>query len=257
MNRIKLNYTLFITLIALGLILFLLQALFCVSNSFWYNAVGNIASALLVGGTISLLFEIFMREENEKKIHRLFGIAISIKESGLENIYTDSSKYDYTNIIIESETFSAIMNDGLRWVGNNSSRLEKRFNKNNTSTEFYFVNPDSDFCKALASKTSVELYNLKSKIHQTVELLKSTYERSHKKGSLKIYFLKNYPTQSLFYTEKKVIVTPYQTSGGRSTIPLYEYSFVTQTESIGAHLDSDLQRVRNESHKIWDSTEQS
>lgn len=249
----KLKYTLFITLLALGLLLFLIQALFCVSNTFWYNSVGNIASALLVGGTVSLLFEMLMKEDSEKKMHRLFGIAMSIRESGLENIYTDSSKYDYTSLINESETFCAIMNDGLRWVGNNSTRLENRFNKNKTITEFYFVNPESDFCKALANKTSVDLGSLQSKIQQTVNLLVSTYDKSSKKGTLIIYYLKNYPTQSLFYTDKKVVVTPYQTSSGRSTIPLYEYSFVTQTESIGTHLNSDLDRVREESRKIWDS----
>lgn len=253
MFSLKKNYSLLITLIVLGLILFLIQAHACQENTFWYNAVGNTASALLVGGTLSLLHEILLRDERDKDIQKLFGIAVSIKESGLENIYTDSSKYDYSDIIRDAETFCAIMNDGLRWVGNYSTKLEARFDKVHTVTEFYLVNPESDFCKALANKTSVETPALKTKINQTVDLLISTFNKSKKRGNLRIYYLKNYPTQSLFYSDKKVVVTPYQTSSGRSIIPLYEYSFISQKESIGSHLDEDLNRVRAESIKIWDN----
>ena len=194
-----------------------------------------------------------MRDERDKDLHKLFGIAVSIKESGLEKIYTDSSKYDYSDIIRNADTFCAIMNDGLRWVGNHSERLEARFNKDHTVTEFYLVNPESDFCMALANKTSVEVSALKNKIKQTINLIISTYNKSQKRGILRIYYLKNYPTQSLFYSDKKVVVTPYQTSSGRSIIHLYEYSFISQKESIGSHLDEGLNRVREESTKIWDS----
>lgn len=91
---------------------------------------------------------------------------------------------------------------------------------------------------------------LKSKINQSISLLESTYEKSQKQGELKIFLLKNYPTQTLFYSEKKVIITPYQTSGGRATIPLYEYKYSEGYESIGNHYKDDLEKVRNESRLI-------
>lgn len=142
------------------------------------------------------------------------------------------------------------MNDGLRWVGNNSPFLEKRFNRKNTETELYLVNPESDFCKALANKTSISHDDLRIKINQTVSLIEATYKKSEKKGQLRVYYLKNYPTQTLFYSEDRVIVTPYQTSSGRSIIPLFEYEYEDGDISIASHLFEDLKRVRQESTLI-------
>jgi hypothetical protein len=180
----------------------------------------------------------------------LFNVSVAIKQSGLNTILTDSKNYDYSPIITESTDFSIIINDGLRWVGNNSQSLENRFNKRSTLTEFFFVDPNGLFINALAQKTGVDIAFLKDKINQSVSLVESTYNKSQKMGELRIYFLKNYPTQTLFYSEKKVIVTPYQTSGGRATIPLYEYQYSNGYDSIGNHYKDDLEKVRNESRQI-------
>lgn len=252
MKRIPI-YLILSILVAVGLALFLVQATVCNVNTFWYNAVGNVASALLVTGVISLLYELIMRAQHDKDVERLFHISESIIKSGLENIYTDSSKYDFTPLINNAKEFYAIMNDGFRWVCNNSVELEKRFNVENSITEFYLVDPGSDFCRSLANKTSVEVDSLKEKIEKTVKELKSTYNKSEKKGILKIYYLKNYPTQSIFYSDKKVVTTPYQTSSGRSVIPLFEYTSFEHKESIAGHLNKDLGIVRNESKLIWES----
>lgn len=115
--------------------------------------------------------------------------------------------------------FSAIMNDGLRWVGNNTLYWRNDLIRQNTETKLFIVNPQSDFCKALANETSIQIDKLTNKINQTINLIESTYNRSQKKGSLKIYYLKNYPAQTLFYSEDRVIITPYQTSSGRSIRP--------------------------------------
>ena len=178
------------------------------------------------------------------------GISTSITQSHLKAILTDSSKYNYSNVIEKVADFSVIINDGLRWVGNNSNSLEKRFNRKNTATEFFLVNPESDFCKALANKTDKTLEDLKSKIEQSIFQIESTYNKTEKKGMLKIYLLKNYPTQTLFYDDDTVIVTPYQTSSGRSVIPLYEYEYNEGDTSIASHLFKDLELVRKESSLI-------
>ena len=246
----KKYYSILISLLAVGLALFLIQAAWCTVGGFWYSAVGNIASALLIGGTLSLLHQILLKVDEERKLITIFNISTAIKESGLTNMKTDSSQYHFHDLIIHSEEFIAIMNDGLRWVGNHSPALEERFNKKGTTTEFYLVNPDSDFCKALALKTSTELVFLQEKILQTIGLLESTYNKSSRSGVLKIYLIKNYPTQSIFYTENTVVVTPYQTSSGRNTIPLYEYHYKKGVNSIGQHLHNDLQNVRQESQLI-------
>lgn len=241
------HYFILALIIIIGFALFLIQAWCCSPAGFWYNAIGNIASALLISGTLSLLHRIFLKVDEERKLITIFNISKAIQKSGLSHIETDSTQYHFTDLIKNSEKFFAIMNDGLRWVGNHSPALETRFNRKDTKTEFYLVDPSSDFCKALAIKTDVELEALKLKIIQTISLLESTYNKTQKKGTLHIYLLKNYPTQSIFYTEAKVILTPYQTSSGRNIIPLYEYNYKEDELSIGSYLYKDLERVRNES----------
>jgi hypothetical protein len=242
-----------LVIFALGL--FFVQVKWCDINTFWYSATGNIANAILICGIISLLEHIVTKKENDEQLAKLFHISSSIRTSGMTNILTDSSQYDYHDLITSSQFFCGILNDGRRWVGNHSDAIEQRFNKKGNTTEFYFVNPDSDFCKALATKTDVPGQDTPDKkILQTISMLKSTYERSEKNGVLKIYFLKNYPTQTLFYTDNTVVVTPYQTSSGRAVVPLYEYHYDISSVSIGAHLYKDLLRVRKESSLIFDSS---
>lgn len=117
------------------------------------------------------------------------------------------------------------------------------------------MNPDGDFCKALNMKTFVDGQGTPDvKIPRTIPLLRSTYEKSQQLGALKIYYLKCHPTQTLFYTEGTVIVTPYQTPIGRAVIPLYEYHYEPSVNSIASHLHDDLIRVRQESTLVFDSS---
>lgn len=251
----KKYYSIVITIIVISLGLFLVQAKWCTANTFWHTAIGNIASAILICGIISLLEHIIIKKIDDAKLANLFKLSSSVVESGLSEILTNSQDYHYHNLIVSSYEFSGILNDGRRWIGNHSDALEERFNKKGFSTEFYFVNPDSDFCKALAQKTDLPGQDTPDvKIKQSISMLKSTYYRSSRQGLLHIYYLKNYPTQTLFYTENTIVVTPYQTSSGRATIPLYEYHYKKDKPSIGTHLYDDLQRVRDESTIVFDST---
>lgn len=66
--------------------------------------------------------------------------------------------------------------------------------------------------------------------------------------------LKNYPTQTIFLSEDKVVITPYQTASGRNIIPLYEYDYVENKTSIGYYIASDVKNIREESRLCYDST---
>lgn len=184
------------------------------------------------------------------------GISKSIDKSGLINILTNASEYHYHDVVVSANEFSVIINDGQRWVANHADALETRFNKDNSITEFYIVDPQSDFCIALQKKVFVEGQEKPAeKIAHTISFLNSTYGRSNKKGHLKVYYLKNYPTQTLFYTEDRVIVTPYQTSSGRAVVPLYEYKYTAGIPSIASHLKNDLIQVRQESTLVFEDGE--
>lgn len=239
----------------MGILLLWVRAGYIDNTSLWYTMIGDLASALLICGAVSLLQEIFTNDESYRKIMNLFKVSEAVKDSGLTDIKTDSNDYNFKDLIRDSENFYTIMNDGLRWVETNSPALVERFSHKGYSTEFYFVDPEGAFAPALATKTARELPSLKEKIRQSVQTIKDTYERSRKQGVVKIYYLKNYPTQSLFYTDNTVIVTSYQTSCGRNIVPLYEYRYSKRETNIAKYLYNDLDNVRNESKLIYDSSQ--
>ena len=240
-------------LVIVGLVLFLAQSYWLKQNTFSYNAVGNIASAAVIGGLLSLIQQAILRKDEEQNLLKLFGISNSIKESGIEEIMTDSHDYAYRDMILKSKELHIIMNDGRHWVETNSPSLEIRFGLQGTLTEMFLVDPESDFCKALAKKTGYMIEDLKSKIQMSIKLLNDAYEKSAKKGDLKIYYLKNYPTHTLFYSEDTIIETPYQTASGRNIVPLYKYNYTRGKTSIGDYLFKDLQNVQAESMLVYDN----
>ncbi|MGN7722286.1 hypothetical protein [Chitinophaga sp. 22620] len=245
------NYIIFSVLIIIGLTLLLLQTK-ALPNSFWYNTLGNVSNTMLVGGTLSLLYNLLIKKDDENNLMQMLRISFSVHDSGLKQILTNSADYRFSDLLGSAELFVAVMNDGLRWIGNHSPDIEQRFNRKGSMTEFFFVDPQGVFCDPLAKKTDVTLAHLQQKIDQTISLINSTYDRSQKQGSLRVYYLKNYPTQSIFLTEDRIIVTPYQIASGRNIIPLFEYEYKVGNKSIGYHISNDIENVRRESQLIVD-----
>ena len=82
--------------------------------------LNDLASALLIGGILSILLRVFETSESESNLRRLLRIHDSVDELGLQEILPQSQGYDYTFLIEDSDTLSIVMNDGLRWTGNNT-----------------------------------------------------------------------------------------------------------------------------------------
>lgn len=250
----KNSWIIALILIAIGFALLLVQLKCFKPETFWYSVSGNAASVILICGVLGLLEEVISKKDRDGQLRELFGISTAIKESGLLDIKIDSQDYSYSQLLQDSDVFYTIMNDGLRWVNTYSTQLKKRFSNKSKVTEFFFVDPKGCFADALAQKTSRTRDSLKNKIEETVSLLSDLYcKQSTKEGSLKIYYLKNYPTQSIFYTDNIIITTSYQTSCGRNTVPLFVYKYDKASTNIAKFLYNDLDNVRKESRLYFDS----
>jgi len=246
-----LQYIVFSFLCIAGLVVTLIQEAW--AKQHWsYPYLSQISSTLLVGGVLSLLYKIFIDRYTEKRLRELLRIHDSVDVSGLREVQLDSQNYNFSEFLARADVFEVVMNDGLRWIGNYSVELEKRFARG-TSTSFFFADPAGLFLPALALKTGVAVEDLKSKIVQTEALLKETYQRSSKKGLLEIYHLKNYPTQSIFASEDHVVVTPYQCASGRRAIPLFIYEDNSDERCYVRDVKNDLKNVRNESKLVFSS----
>jgi hypothetical protein len=169
------------------------------TNSWQVTYLGELSSALLVGGLLSVLFRLFQDKESESNLRRLLRIHDSVDELGLKEILPESQAYNFTPLIDNASSLSIIMNDGLRWVGNNTVSLQNRMSRSGTLTEVFTVDPDSTFVDSLAAKTGVQPDELKKKIKDTWKRLDEIYDKSEKKGSLKSIALKHTLLNRFFY----------------------------------------------------------
>lgn len=247
----KNKYIIWTIFIIAALALFLLAGY--INSALWKDVVKSVAAALLISGTFSVLHSVIEKREEESYFANLFAISSSIKDSGLLNIKTDSKEYSFKPVLKKSQKFAAIMNDGRTWVNQYYTDLIERVNTAGTETEFFLVDPEGLFIPALAKKTDYNEDKLKEKIGECIELLKKLYDESDKKGSLAITYLKNYPTQSLYYADDEVVVTPYQVACGRNKVPVYVYSYKSGHETIGDFWVKDLRNVRAESRMVWNN----
>jgi hypothetical protein len=208
--------------------------------------LSELSSALLVGGLLSVLFRVFEGRDFEKLLRRLLRIHDSVDELGLVEILPESQAYNYTELLNTADHLSVVINDGNRWVGNNTVAIKNRLSRSGTTTEIFTVDPDSPFISALALKTGAEIDDLKRKIKDTWCRLSTIYDESEKKGTLKIYRLKTYPTKSVFLTEDSLIETPYQIASGRTNVPVFIYRKVARMDSPFSFVQRDIAALRLE-----------
>jgi hypothetical protein len=207
--------------------------------------LSDLSSALLVGGLISLLFKMFEGKQSDTNLRRLMRIHDSVDELGLVEIVPQHQGYNFTQMVELADQLIIVMNDGLRWVGNNTVALRMRFGKESL-TEVFTVDPDGLFLEALAMKTSMSKEDAQRRIRDTWKRLEDIYTDSDKRGKLKVYRLKTYPTRATFLTEDLLVETPYQSASGRINIPAFVYRKVPAADSLFAFARHDTDALRKE-----------
>ncbi|MGA3161201.1 MAG: hypothetical protein ABSC77_08275 [Terracidiphilus sp.] len=215
------------------------------SQSWQFVYLTNFSSALLVSGLLTVLYRLLQEKQSDSTLRRLMRIHDSIDEMGLIEIEAHHQGYNFTNLIELSDHLVVVMNDGSRWVGNNTVALQVRFSKE-TLTEVFTVDPDSAFVDCLAHKTSLTVDDVRRRIHDTWNRLDQIYHQSEKSGRLKIYRLKTYPTRSLFLTENTLVETPYQIASGRINIPAFVYHKVDAPDCLYEFGKHDVDAMRKE-----------
>lgn len=211
-----------------------------------YQFLSQISGTLLVGGILSLLYKVFVDGVSEKRLREMLRIHDSVDMCGLKEVLLDSKNYNFSQFLERSDEVQIVMNDGQKWVATYSVELQRRFSRKGTTT-FYVADPQGKFLGALAQKTGLSEDELRKKIKDMEEALKAAYAQSTKEGTLEVYHLKNYPTQSVFASEDTVLLTPYQTASGRRVIPLFIYDDNRDERCYARDVKNDLKNVRAES----------
>jgi hypothetical protein len=252
-KRVSNRYVVFSLIAIAGLLVTVWKQ--SLGNQHWaYPYLEQIATTFLVGGLLGVLQSYFVDRENNARVCELFRIHDSITTAGLAEIITAEASFDYTDMIENSSELAIVLNDGHRWIGNNAVKLSERFSRSGTFTEFFVTDPEGLFVAPLACKTDYEPIALKDKIKRACDRLTDAYENSDKLGSLKIYFLKNYPVQSIFLTENELLLSTYQTSSGRTNPPHLIFEKIDYKDSVHAFTMHDVANLRRESKLAFDSS---
>ncbi len=209
-----------------------------------------VASTLLMGGLLGVLYKKFVDGMHYKEIRRMLGIHAAINESGFIDFIPKMNEYNYANLISESEELTVVVNDGLSWTKHYANDLRNRFNRD-TKTILFNLDPDSEFIPALAKKVHYSSEDYKSKLETAKTELIKLYDESDKKGSLEIYRLRNFPTHSVYLTEEKLVITPYQMASKRLNVPAFVYDATDKSAGVFKDVHEDLNYLFEESTKVY------
>lgn len=243
------QYLVLAGLVVVGLLLIVLQQ--SLGNAHWANSYLNaISSTLLMGGVLGVLYKKYIDDEHYKELKKMLRIHESIEDSGLLEYHVKSNDFNYSHLITESKELTVVVNDGHKWVTINANDLRERFNRD-TTTRFIHLDQNNPFVHALVLKTGYKHSEFVSKLDTARTELTKIYEESKKKGKLEIYAMETYPTHSIYLTEKKLVITPYQISSKRLNIPVYIYDATSSDRGYFKDVKSDLEHIISDAKKIF------
>jgi len=159
---------------------------------------------------------------------------------GLVEIGNDASVYDYTNAIVKPDKLVILLNDGRTWVSVHRERLRKRFADASKETTIFLIHPNSPFVAVLARKGSTESESINNRIRETLGIIQ---EIKTQDSNIVIFGHYLYNTYAACIGDKEALVTPYFTSRGSRTVPVFRY------EDIGPNcyfrsLLEDVERLK-------------
>lgn len=236
--------------VILGLIAIIFQNWLGPEHSM-YNYVNQLPGVFLVSGVLSFTYKLVEQKDADRKLASLFRLHESVVSSGLDEILNESQAYNFSGIIENAKMLSIVLNDAQRWIGNNAVKLEQRFRTPGTVTRMFTVDPASRFADVLASKLEISTAALEAKIDAGRKAIVDAHAAAGALGKLEIYVLKSFPTHSIFLSEDVAILTPYQTSAGRASVPVMIFVNVKRDDSVYGFVHRDVDKLRKESALVF------
>ena len=235
--------------------LLLLIASLQMTPGFWATLMNQLSTALLVGGIWTGIYEFFMRNDfvrmnTEQTAAVLDRIRLSEggESIGLTDVYPDSSIFDFDSLLRDPPTLTILLNDGRTWVSTHSERLRARFSNPALRTTIFLLHPDSPMLQVLARKVGSSQESLRSKIAESIHMLKSLRSES---TQLEILGHHLFNPHALFLSPDAAALTPYFAARGRRTVPLMRFRD-NSPASFVHKLRDDMIDLRNDSESIID-----
>jgi len=255
-EKFNLKNVLTITVIIIVGLIFLILSL-TIENHYIKTICDDISSAFLITGVVSILYEIFLRnqfisiiENNSKSIISKITLSKNIDEMGVSNIIDNINDYNFKPLIEESKHLSIVLNDGRTWFSMHIDSFKIRFSDPSKSTHIYLLHPSSEkVLNIMSRKTGTNSKNLQLKIKESVKILNQIIKDETK---LKISGHYLFNTFSLFLGDKYACISPYFTSRKRRLLPLIEI-MKTSEKGLYDKLQEDIEELKEDSELIFDN----
>jgi hypothetical protein len=247
-------YAILVTAIAVGLGLLLASS--HLGETHWSHVwLHDLATVILISGVFGIVDKAILNHDEWERLSHLFGVHDSVQRTGLKQVAIDSTSFDYGPMIRDGSNLRIVLNDGRTWISDKITHLQERF-KEKSETEFYLMNPANPVIPQLAEKTGYSKDEQRDKVRQAVKRLVEAFDQKEKQGVLRIYYLKYYPTHSIFMTDKEVVITLYGISHGRRPVPAFVFDKEHYGNFVYKHIEDDVKNIREESTCVFDSGRQ-
>lgn len=221
--------------------------------------IKNISLAVFSSGVVLIMYELISMTygDYKEKIFDHLGDAVPLykesKKYGLDKI---SNSFYFQNEedssdFIDSKFITIVMNDGKRFIDNNSQMFQERFNKKGKETSFILLNPSSDFVKILNKNNGRKDGYYQEKILSVIEdLLK--YEH-HNKHEINIYLNNSFNTMSVVLLDTSVNISLYRFTRGKTDVPHIKFENNKYMKNEYGYISKDLEQLKELSVQIKDN----
>ena len=209
-----------------------------------FISITNTQTNHLQNGIIQLGKEAIERASNIKDY---FVGGVELRKLGIEHCVNESSHFDFSGFIKETDNLYAVLNDGRTWVGSHYDSFVERFKDPNKKTVIMIMHPDSKAIDLHAEKIGCDRNSLLMKIEDTIRTLKKANETNNVNVKILGFYL--YNTMSVFVSEDSAIITPYFLSKVRRTPPVLVFSS-NGPDSFCSKIYEDIRSLEKDSVDI-------
>lgn len=216
------------------------------------SSFSHVAIALIVGALLVTVDKVIFFMDLKEEIVRLLRLRSLVVDSGLVDVAARDDRHfqGFGKLVDESDRLVVVVNYGKDWVANWREHLVRRFQRQGTVTEWFLLDPISDFLKLLAAKQHVAIAELEKKITDTEQDLLRCYDGGHGQGTLRIYRMPCpvFPTVSVYLGETAgekgmVLFTLYTTSSHKGAVPLLQFEDQSPRPNTFTFFQEDINRL--------------
>jgi len=189
----------------------------------------NLFSAIIASIIVGIYFDISAKESFQNDIRSVLSVNPVILESGIDSYHPSWDSVDLRPYMKQSRSFDIYVYYGSTFFKSYEQAIEEFLSKKHNRLRVFISNEENKFLEASSviweiGNQNDNLENIKGKLRETIDLIKSLVEKMRNKGSLKgkieVYSVLIHPTNFSFYRfDKNMIIVLNKLSYNRSPKP--------------------------------------